>query len=184
MTGGAAGERVQRLVDGPWPVVHLESSVPAHDGSLRVGGLVDHGRRFSLGALRAIDEETRGVALHCVWGWSRPDVTWIGVGMDKVLDLVGAHGSHVTIEAAGGAYSACLAIDAARAGFLAWGRDGDALSADAGAPLRFLPPPTYWGYKGVKWATRIVVRDRFVAGFWESRVADPIGVIPDEVRLP
>ena len=38
----------------------------------------------------------------------------------------------------------------------------------------FVPPPELWGYKGVKWAQRITVGDRFVPGFWESRIGDPV----------
>ena len=49
---------------------------------------------------------------------------------------------------------------------------------------RYLAPVEYWAYKGVKWANRVTVVDRFCAGFWESRLPDPVGRIPEEVELP
>lgn len=175
-------ERVQRVPDR-WPVVHLEPEIPAWEHFL-VEGHVAHPRRFSLGDLTRLDVEERIIDFHCVWGWSRPQEHWTGVGLDRVLDFVGATGSHVTVRSASDQYSACLPMDDARRGFLAWTRDGVALPALEGGPVRFVPPPELWGYKGVKWADRIQVGDRFVAGFWESRIGDPIGRIPSEVVLP
>lgn len=175
-------ERVQRVPER-WPIVHLEPEIPAWD-HLAVDGHVAHARRFTLADLAALDGEERDIDFHCVWGWSRPDVRWTGVGLDRVLALVGAHGSHVTIHAAEEQYSACLPIEDARRGFLAWCRDGEPLAAGEGGPLRFVQPPELWGYKGVKWAQRVTVGDRFVPGFWESRIGDPVGRIPDDVVLP
>lgn len=178
----AATRRVQRVPEG-WPIVHLESSPPAWSG-LRVDGLVRHRRHLGLSDLAALGVERRVIPHHCVWGWSKPDSEWEGVPVARVLELVGATGSHVTIHAASEAYSACLSAADAASGFLAWARDGAALDADAGGPLRFVPPPTLWAYKGVKWATRLELVSRFVAGFWEARIEDPEGRIPQEVVLP
>jgi DMSO/TMAO reductase YedYZ molybdopterin-dependent catalytic subunit len=179
--------RVQRVPD-QWPDVHLESAIPEWS-SLAIDGHVAHPRRLTLDDLALLGAEERVIDFHCVWGWSRPAVRWTGVGVDRVLALVGAlvgvQGSHVTVHSASDEYSACLPrADAAR-GFLAWARDGQPLVPEEGGPLRFVPPPELWGYKGVKWAQRITVGDRFVPGFWESRIGDPVGRIPtEEVVLP
>lgn len=175
-------ERVQRVPD-EWPLLHLEDALPTWVG-LRVDGLVQHPQALDLAVLATLAAETRVVPFHCVWGWSRPHDAWNGIGLDRLLDLVGATGSHVTITSASDAYSACLPVDDARTGMLAWARDDQPLSEEHGGPLRYLPPPTHWAYKGVKWAARITLGDRFVPGFWESKVADPIGRIPPEVTLP
>jgi len=175
--------RVQRVPE-QWPIVHLESTIPTWQ-HVRVDGHVAHARRFALADLQAIGTEERDIDFHCVWGWSRPAVRWTGVGLDRLLAVVGAHGSHVTVHAASDEYSACLPVDDAARGFLAWKRDGDDLAPEEGGPLRFVPPPELWGYKGVKWAQRVSVTDRFVPGFWESRIGDPVGRIPDVgVALP
>ncbi len=178
----SAVRRVQRVPES-WPTVHLESDPPTWDG-LVVDGHVVHARRLGFDELSALGAERRTISLHCVWGWSKPAVAWDGIGFDRVLDIVGATGSHVSIFAASGVYSACLPIDDAAHGFLAWGRDRERLCRDAGGPLRFVPPENYWAYKGVKWAARIQVGSRFVPGFWESRIGDPVGRIPPEVDRP
>ena len=174
-------ERVQRVAES-WPVLHLESEIPVVD-SLTVDGSVRHPRTFSLDSLRALDDVERRIGVHCVWGWSRPDASWTGVDLGLLLSIVDPEGSWVTISSASGVYSACLPIEDAAAGVLAWARDGDALDEASGGPLRFVPPSTYWAYKGVKWATRVTVTDRFRAGPWEALVADPLGRIPKEDRV-
>ncbi len=95
-----------------------------------------------------------------------------------------ARGSFVVVGSASDSYSACLAIGDARCGFLAWRRDGAELDADAGGPLRFVGPEDHWGYKGVKWAARVSVCDDFRPGFWEQRVENPRGRIPETIDLP
>jgi DMSO/TMAO reductase YedYZ molybdopterin-dependent catalytic subunit len=173
--------RVQRVPE-TWPVVHLEDEIPSWSG-LVVDGLVDRPlalRRDDLEALGVADHE---ITLHCVWGWSR-SARFRGVLLGDVLALAGTLGSHAIVTSAAAVYSSCLPLAHAREGLLAWDRDGQALSPEAGGPLRFLAPPGYWAYKGVKWAARITIVDRFLAGFWESRVADPLGRIPKEVILP
>lgn len=177
--------RVQRVPER-WPVVHLEAEVPQWSG-LVVDGMVAHGRRFDLAALHALGAEERTIDFHCVWGWSRPQERWTGVGLDRLLALVepaGPGASHVCVTAASDDYSACIPLEIAARGFLAWARDGRPLPPLEGGPVRFVPPPELWAYKGVKWAARVTVGDRFVAGFWESRIGDPAGVIPDTVVLP
>jgi DMSO/TMAO reductase YedYZ molybdopterin-dependent catalytic subunit len=173
--------RVQR-VPADWPTLHLEDSIPEWT-ELVVDGLVRHRLRLDLSALLDLDAEQRNVPLHCVWGWSRPDPVWTGVGLNLVLDRAEPMGTHVTVWSASGVYSACLPIADARRGMLVWGRDGEPLMPASGGPLRFLGPPDHWGYKGVKWAARVTVGDRFVPGFWESKVADPVGRVPEGVEL-
>ncbi len=175
-------QRVQR-VPSEWPVLHLEAETPDWDG-LVVDGLVRAPRRFDLTTLAALGAEERAIPLHCVWGWSRPDATWEGVSLSALLHATGAEGSHVIVSSASDAYSGCLPLADAARGMLAWRRDGELLAPEAGGPLRFVTPPEYWAYKGVKWAARVSVTNRFVPGFWEARVADPVGKIPPEVLLP
>jgi DMSO/TMAO reductase YedYZ molybdopterin-dependent catalytic subunit len=178
-----AQQRVQR-VPSDWPVVHLEGETPSWDG-LVVDGLVRTGGRLDLAALAGLGVERRAIPLHCVWGWSRPDAEWEGVTLSTVLDAAGVEGgTHVTVASASGTYSSCMPLADAARGMLAWTRDGEVLTPEAGGPLRFVTPPDYWAYKGVKWAARVRVTNRFVPGFWEARVADPLGRIPGHVELP
>jgi DMSO/TMAO reductase YedYZ molybdopterin-dependent catalytic subunit len=127
--GVTAHARVQRVPEA-WPVVHLESEIPEWS-HLVVDGHVTHARRCTLADLATLGAEERAVDFHCVWGWSRPQVRWTGVGVDRVLALVGAQGSHVTAHAASDEYSACLPVEDAARAFLAWARDGQPLVPEA-----------------------------------------------------
>ena len=191
MTGTRSGpaasathRRVQRVPE-TWPVLHLEAEVPGWHG-LNVDGLVRAGRHFDLPTLQRHGASEHHLAVHCVWGWSRPDACWHGVSLGRVLDAVGVddRATHVIVESASDTYSSCLPIEDAAEGILAWARDDGPLAPEAGGPLRYVGPSSYWGYKGVKWAARVGVTDHFVPGFWESKVADPVGRIPAEVELP
>ena len=178
----SAGRRVQRVPE-TWPVLHLETTVPAWS-TLAVDGLVRDPLQLDEAALAAFGQEERAVPVHCVWGWSRTDARWTGIALSQLLEAAGALGSWITVRSASGTYSSCLPrADAAR-GVLVWARDGEPLAPEAGGPVRYLAPPEYWAYKGVKWAARVTVGDRFVPGFWECKVADPMGRIPDDVELP
>ena len=183
-TATSSLRRVQRVPE-VWPVLHLEAALPVWS-NLTVGGLVRSSAELDLAAIRDLGPVQLQLAIHCVWGWSRPEVTWEGVPLGRLLETVDPDPSatHAVIESASGSYSSCLSLEDAASGVLAWARDGEALSPEAGGPLRYVGPSTYWGYKGVKWAARVRLTDRFEAGFWESKVEDPLGCIPEEVELP
>ena len=132
--------RVQRVPER-WPVVHLEAEVPQWSG-LVVDGMVAHARRFDLAALRALGAEERTIDFHCVWGWSRPQERWTGVGLDRVLALAGPAGpgaSHVCVTAASDDSSACIPVEVAARGFLAWARDDRPLPPLEGDPAGVIP---------------------------------------------
>lgn len=176
------GRRVQRVPES-WPVLHLEASIPQWTG-LVVDGLVRRPLRFDQASLQDLGATERTVPVHCVWGWSRPDGRWTGVALADLLDPATPLGGWVTVRSASGVYSSSLPIADAARGLLVWARDGRDLAPEEGGPVRFLAPPDYWGYKGVKWAARITVVDRFLLGLWESKVADPLGRIPPDVDVP
>lgn len=176
--------RVQRVPEA-WPVLHLEATPPRFC-LVTVDGLVDEPQRFLLDDLCEFRPAEHHVPLHCVWGWSRPDALWEGVRLGAVLDAarVRRAATHVLVASASGTYSSCLPISDAIDGVLACSRNGRPLVAETGGPLRFVAPAQYWGYKSVKWAARITAVDHFIKGFWESKVLDPLGRIPEEVQLP
>lgn len=166
-------------------MLHLEADVPGWAG-LDVNGLVRAPRRFDLRDLQSLGDSDHDIDMHCVWGWSRPDARWHGISLSQLLAAVGVEerATHVIVESASDTYSSCLPLRDAMDGVLAWRRDGLPLAPEAGGPLRYVGPSSFWGYKGVKWAASVRVTDHFVPGFWESKVADPVGRIPVEVELP
>ena len=177
-----AGARVQRRTDD-LPILHLEREIPAAGWELAVDGAVAEPASWSLDAIRAMAPERRVWDLHCVWGWTRLGLAWEGVPAARVLDF--AHplpeARFVMVTAAGNGYTSCFPLNRARRSLLAWRVDGAALTPEHGGPLRLVPPPTKWGYKGVKWVSRLTLIEEFRPGFWESLIGDPHGDIPRDL---
>ena len=176
------GARVQRRTDD-LPILHLEREIPAAGWELAVDGAVAEPASWSLDAIRAMAPERRVWDLHCVWGWTRLGLAWEGVPAARVLDF--AHplpeARFVMVTAAGNGYTSCFPLNRARRSLLAWRVDGAALTPEHGGPLRLVPPPTKWGYKGVKWVSRLTLIEEFRPGFWESLIGDPHGDIPRDL---
>jgi DMSO/TMAO reductase YedYZ molybdopterin-dependent catalytic subunit len=180
--GGGPGSRVQRPTS-TFPVLHLEPEIPAPGFEVVVDGLVSEPLRWSVGAIRAMVSECRVWDLHCVWGWSRLGCAWEGLPAGRLIDaarpLAGA--AYVLAASAGGGYTSCFTLHRAMRSLLAWRLDGADLPPEHGGPLRLVTPPGKWGYKGVKWISRLTLLADFTPGFWEARVGDPHGDIPEDV---
>ena len=125
--------------------------------------------RLAWRALARFDETTD---LHCVEGWSVSDVKWGGVAPAVILRLARARpeGAFVVFHAYTGEYIDCLPLDLANdpQTILADTMDGAPLPTQHGGPLRLVVPKQF-GYKSVKWVTRIEVTDKLVLGYWEKR---------------
>jgi DMSO/TMAO reductase YedYZ molybdopterin-dependent catalytic subunit len=176
------GARVQRRTDGH-PVLHLEPGVPIAEWTLVVDGLVATPSEWSLASVRSMIPERRVWDLHCVWGWTRPAWAWEGVPAGRLIDAARPlpEARYVMATSVGNGYTSCFELHRARRSLLAWRLDGAELTPEHGWPLRLVPPPTKWGYKGVKWVSRLTLLHEFTPGFWESLVGDPRGDIPDGV---
>lgn len=176
------GDRVQRATTD-FPVLHLEPEIPTGTWEVVVDGLVAEPMTWSVAAVHAMVAERRTWDLHCVWGWTRLGCSWEGVPAGRLINA--AHplpeAGFVMATAVGGVYGSCFSLSRARRSLLAWRVDGTDLTPEHGGPLRLVPPPTKWAYKGVKWISRLTVLDRFTPGFWEAKVGDPVGDIPPEV---
>lgn len=174
--------QVQRPLDD-MPILHLEPEIPTiplGGWTLTVDGLVARPRIIPFEELIGLGSCAANWDVHCVWGWSRELVRWSGVRAAAVVELVGMTGAHVSVAAAGGSYASALTRDEFAAGILATHIDGRPLPAERGGPLRFVPPPHKWAYKGVKWVTRVTATTALLPGFWEQAVGDPRGDIPDD----
>ena len=179
----AGKPRVQRLVDELAPV-HLEAEVPASDNwTVTVNGRVERPLTLDLEALRALGEVEQTIDFHCVWGWSRPDTRWGGVTLDALLAGAGVEpdASYVTFTAHESPYATCIPIADARQGIVALELEGERLPPIHGGPVRYVPPEHLWGYKGVKWLGRVTLVDKLEPGFWEEKVGDVPGRVPEGI---
>lgn len=172
--------RVQRLVEGIAPV-HLELEPPVRENwTVAVTGLVVNELDLTIDALRDLGATSISSDFHCVWGWSRPKVNWVGVSAGLVFDLASVQqgATHVRFAAADSPYASCVPIEQARDGWFALELEGETLPPIHGGPVRWLQPPYLWGYKGVKWVCGATVLDHMDAGPWETKVGDIDGAVP------
>jgi DMSO/TMAO reductase YedYZ molybdopterin-dependent catalytic subunit len=159
---------------GGWRIYTISGSMPIFDPSsyqLEVTGLVRKPRTFTYDELLALPRSHQVSTFHCVTGWTVHDVRWGGVRFSHILDLVEPlpsakalrfdslevpYNDSLTLEQVG-LHDAMLALE----------MDGQPLSRPHGSPARVVIPEMY-GYKGVKWLTRIELMDRQPTGYWEG----------------
>lgn len=116
------------------------------------------------------------VTLYCVEGWDAK-ILWEGVRVEDLLGYSdaaegtgGASGKVVKFFAADG-YSTSLPLDFVLENelLLAYKMNGVTLPAERGFPFQLVAEDK-WGYKWIKWVTRIRVDDDTdFRGYWESR---------------
>lgn len=161
-----------------WRIYTIGDSIPSIDPvayRLKVEGMVETPLSLSLGDLRALPRAEQVSDFHCVTGWSVDDVRWTGVRFKDVLAAAGAKPGAKWLRFISDEvpYTDNLSVQQALLpdAMLALDLDGQPLSKPHGAPLRVVMPQMY-GYKSVKWVTRIEVRRDFVPGFWETHGYD------------
>jgi DMSO/TMAO reductase YedYZ molybdopterin-dependent catalytic subunit len=162
-----------------WRIYTFGSSIPRLDPTayrLTIGGAVDRPVTYTLDDLRALPRAEQVSDFKCVTGWRVRNVRWGGVRFHDVLAAAGLRPSAMTLRfvSAEVPYDDTLTLPQAFGGdvMLALDMDGEPLSHGHGYPARVVMPRMY-GYKSVKWVTRIEARttgDDF--GFWEQRGYD------------
>jgi DMSO/TMAO reductase YedYZ molybdopterin-dependent catalytic subunit len=145
------------------------------DYTLRVGGLVDHPLELSFADLRRMPRAALTRDFQCVTGWRVTDVAWAGVRLRDVMDAAGPQrdARAVRFVSFDGAYSESLTLRQARRDdvLVAYELEGEPLSSDHGGPARLYVAPMY-GYKSLKWLSKIELTADVVPGYWEQRGYD------------
>lgn len=137
---------------------------------LKVDGLVDRPMVLTLADLKALPATALVRDFQCVTGWRVPAVHWQGVALSVLLDRAGVQPSAKALhfESFDGLYTESLTLaEAYRPDVIAaYSMLGGPVSREHGGPVRLYVAPMY-GYKSVKWMSRIEVVDRVEAGYWE-----------------
>jgi DMSO/TMAO reductase YedYZ molybdopterin-dependent catalytic subunit len=159
---------------GGWRIYTISGSMPIFDERsyrLEITGLVRKPVQLTYAQLRALPRATQVSDFHCVTGWSVNNVRWGGVRFKDLLALVEPLPTakairFVSLEQP---YDDSLTLDQVSLGnvMLAYEMDGQPLSRPHGAPARVVIPEMY-GYKGVKWLTRMELVDHQPTGYWEG----------------
>jgi DMSO/TMAO reductase YedYZ molybdopterin-dependent catalytic subunit len=142
------------------------------DYRLTVDGMVDHPTDYTIADLQALPATRLVRNFQCVTGWVVPNVHWQGVALSVLLDRAGVQpaGKDLRFESFDGVYTESLTLaEAYRPDVIvAYSMLGGPVSREHGGPVRLYVAPMY-GYKSIKWMSRIQVVDRVEPGYWETQ---------------
>lgn len=166
------GERLSSVADFRENSIRGPQYVNASSYTLTIDGHVDSRQVYSYDrVLNGFPNYRKVVTLYCVEGW---DVTilWEGVRVKDLLQEAGVEpGANTVIFYAEDGYSSSLPLSTIedRDILLAYAMNNVTLPAERGFPFQLVAEDK-WGYKWVKWVTRIEVsEDENYRGYWESR---------------
>ena len=147
-------------------------SIDLESYRLKVDGLVDSPLEYILGGVTDNHQSyQKVVTLNCVEGW-RVSILWEGVLVKDLIDEAKASPeANTVIFHAYDGYTTSLPLDyiVSQNIMLAFKMNGLALPPERGAPFQ-LVAESKWGYKWIKWVTRIELSDDpNYEGYWESR---------------
>lgn len=168
------------------PVLDIEGPPLTDPGlwSLKVDGLVDNPKVYSMDEIRSFEAVESTVPFVCVEGWDLW-VKWKGVTLRKIIEDVKPlpDAKWLTFYAYS-EYTDSLSMENSmdERTMLAYGLNDEDLPAEHGGPLR-LVVPFMLAYKSVKWLTRISFVREEEPGYWEVRGYPPDAGIPDQIRM-
>ena len=180
LVGRVLPDSVQAFVPtSGWRIYTIGSSIPSIDPEayrLEITGAVDRPARYTLAELRTLPQAEQVSDFHCVTGWSVDEVHWRGVRFHDLLAEAGLRPDAKALRFVSDEvpYDDSLSLDQALSpdAMLALDMDGAPLAAAHGFPARVVMPRMY-GYKNVKWVTRIEVETTDIRlGYWEQRGYD------------
>ncbi len=138
---------------------------------LVIDGMVDTPLSLGYSDLLAMPATTLVRTFQCVTGWRVPDVHWQGVALSEVLARAGVQSganalrffSYDNFDTESLTFSQAHRPDV----IVAYSMLGAPVTREHGGPVRLYVAPMY-GYKSIKWLSRITVTDKVVPGYWEQ----------------
>ena len=142
---------------------------PPKDYRLRVDGMVRHPLSLGLDELEALPAVALDRTFQCVTGWSVPDVHWVGVRLTDLASRAAPTGRVFHFSSFDGVYTESLTWEQAEqtGAIVAYRMLGAPLTRGHGGPVRLYVPDMF-GYKSIKWLSRITLTDRVEPGYWEQ----------------
>ena len=153
----------------------IDPTVDVDDWRLEVAGLVDNPMTLTYDDLKNALPVEQYVTLECIGNVVGGDLIgnakWKGVRLSAILEeaRLGPDVIDVAFEAADG-FTNAVSLGRAMSGdvLVVYEMNGQPLPAEHGFPARIVVPGLY-GYKSVKWLTKIEPVDHDFLGYWESR---------------
>jgi DMSO/TMAO reductase YedYZ molybdopterin-dependent catalytic subunit len=157
------------------------------DWSLAVDGQVRTAMNLDYGALLALPRQSRYITMECVdnvvGGRLISNALWTGVPVKEILARTGAYGDTAVFHGLD-TYpeSTPVAELVAREALIAFGMNGETLPREHGYPARLIVPGIY-GFKSVKWLTRVEITHGKTAGAWKDQGWNDTAVIHTTTRV-
>ena len=153
----------------------IDPTVDVDGWRLEVAGLVDNPMTLTYDDLKTALPVEEYVTLECIGNVVGGDLIgnakWKGVRLSAILEeaRLGPDVIDVAFEAADG-FTNAVSLGRAMSGdvLVVYEMNGQPLPAEHGFPARIVVPGLY-GYKSVKWITKIEPVDHDFLGYWESR---------------
>ncbi len=158
---------------GQFTIYTVSGGYPAAPAGyrLRVDGLVRRPLSLRVSDLQSLPATRLTRDFQCVTGWEVANVHWVGV---RLVDLA----QHAGVEpaAAGfqltsfdGMYTESLTMEQAHetGAIAAYSMLGAPVTREHGGPVRLYVPEMF-GYKSIKWLSRIELVARAKPGYWEQ----------------
>ncbi|UUZ83492.1 molybdopterin-dependent oxidoreductase [Paenibacillus sp. P26] len=145
--GGGQGQfRIYTVTEIP--------SFSSDNWKFAVSGLVEKEQAWNWQQFNELKRKVQVSDFHCVTGWSVYKVTWEGIPLAALLDLVQVkpQAKYVKFYSGDGVYTDALSLEQARIEdvMVAVLMDGKPIPQRLGGPVRLIVPKMY-AYKSVKW---------------------------------
>ncbi|WP_100399020.1 molybdopterin-dependent oxidoreductase [Bacillus sp. FJAT-44742] len=166
-----------------WPILHQGDvyTFNENEWSFELFGEVKENVSLSFQEVMKLPSVTSTIDLHCVTTWSKFNTAFEGIPLRNFLELVTPHEGVEFVKIYGYyngdrfGYSANLPLkdllgDDALFVYR-WKDEGGEwqdISPKHGYPLRFIPPETFYLWKGSKWVSGIRFMKEDEEGFWEE----------------
>ena len=154
-----------------WPVLDLgrQPKISLEEWGLTLDGACEAPTRLDWEAFQGLPQVEDESDFHCVTGWSKLDMKWLGVRFADLAELaqVSDKATHVVCHGYDG-YTTNVPLEEALKGdvLLAYSADGEPLSRQHGGPVRMITPQLY-AWKGTKWISRLEFVEGDQLGYWE-----------------
>ncbi|WP_248928247.1 molybdopterin-dependent oxidoreductase [Paenibacillus hamazuiensis] len=146
-----------------------------------ISGLVAEPQAWNWEQFLKLKRKVQVSDFHCVTGWSVYKITWEGIPLRALLDLVKVkqNARFVKMYSGDKVYTDCLSLEQARMDdvMVAVLMDGKPIPQLLGGPVRLVVPKMY-AYKSVKWLQAIELTDKEHFGYWEVRGYDNDAWVP------
>ena len=166
-----------------WPILHQGDVYEFNENTwnFKLFGEVEKEITLSYSEMMQLPKSKSTIDMHCVTTWSKFATSFEGIPLRELVNLVKPHKDVKYVMVYGYydgdrfGYSANMPLDALMGDdalfVYRWKdnqNDWQDITPKHGYPLRFIPPASFYLWKGSKWASGIRFMKEDEAGFWEE----------------